>query len=112
MAFTVSKTPKPPYYAAIFTSVRTPSNPEGCVKMAKAMGEFAATRPGFLGLESAREYSAAENLGVTVSYWESLEAIAARKQNAYHKVAQKRGQAEWYANFQTRISKVERDYGP
>jgi heme-degrading monooxygenase HmoA len=50
-------------------------------------------------------------LGITVSYWESLEAIKAWKQNAEHLVAQSRGRGEWYASFKLRICKVERDYG-
>ena len=42
--------------------------------------------PGFLGVESARDHS---GLGITISYWESLEAIENWKQNALHKEAKK-----------------------
>jgi heme-degrading monooxygenase HmoA len=47
--------------------------------MAERMAELAAQQPGYLGMESARE-----GLGITVSYWESLEAIRNWKQNAEH----------------------------
>ena len=67
---TIAKTPAPPYYAAIFTSLRTAGGHE-YGKMAEAMEKLAATQPGFLGIESARD-----GLGITVSYWEGLEAIA------------------------------------
>ena len=39
--------------------------------MSERMLELAERQPGFLGVESARE-----SLGITVSYWSSLEAIA------------------------------------
>lgn len=101
---TIAATPEPPYYAVIFTSLRTEGD-NGYDQMSEAMVRLASTQPGFLGVESARD-----GLGITVSYWESLEAIAAWKQNSVHLVAQQRGRAEWYANFRVRISHVERDY--
>lgn len=101
---TIAATPEAPYYAVIFTSLRTEGD-NGYETMSEAMVRLAATQPGFLGVESARE-----DLGITVSYWESLEAIAAWKQNSAHLVAQQRGRAEWYASFKVRICRVERDY--
>ena len=98
-------TPKPPYYAVIFTSLRTEGD-NGYGDTAERMVELARQQPGFLGAESARD-----GLGITVSYWESLEAIRAWKANAEHLVAQQRGREEWYSAFKTRIAKVERDYG-
>jgi heme-degrading monooxygenase HmoA len=102
----IARTPKPPYYAVIFTSLRTDADHAAYNEMAVKMDELAATQPGYLGVESARE-----GLGITVSYWESLEAIAAWKRNAEHQVAQKNGREGWYSAFKVRISKVERDYG-
>ena len=69
-------TPAPPYYAVIFTSLRTEGD-QGYGAMAERMVELAAQQPGFLGVESARE-----GLGITVSYWADLASIAAWKQNA------------------------------
>ncbi|RKP52286.1 antibiotic biosynthesis monooxygenase family protein [Trinickia fusca] len=101
---TIAKTKTPPYYAVIFTSIRTPGD-NGYDKMSEAMSESAAKQPGFLGVESARE-----DVGITVSYWESLEAIAAWKANAAHQMAQKLGRERWYQEYKTRICKVEREY--
>ena len=101
---TIAQTPPAPYYAVIFTSLRTDGD-NGYGATAARMEELAREQPGFLGIESARE-----GLGITVSYWESLEAIAAWKKNAEHRVAQKRGREEWYAAFRLRICKVEREY--
>jgi len=101
----IAKTPAPPYYAVIFTSLRTEVD-EGYGAMADRMVELAATQPGFLGVESARS-----GLGITVSYWESIEAIRHWKMNAEHLIAQQLGRKQWYSAFQTRICKVERAYG-
>ena len=100
----IASTPAPPYYAVIFTSLRTAGD-NGYGKMAEAMEALAATQPGFLGIESARD-----GLGITVSYWASLEAIAAWKANAAHLVAQQHGRDTWYEEFKVRICRVERDY--
>jgi heme-degrading monooxygenase HmoA len=100
----IAKTPAPPYYAVIFTSLRSSVN-DGYVDMAERMVALAAQQPGFLGVESARE-----GLGITVSYWESLEAIRHWKVNSEHLMAQKMGREQWYSAYKTRICIVERDY--
>ncbi|WP_028595887.1 antibiotic biosynthesis monooxygenase family protein [Paenibacillus assamensis] len=101
----IAQTPQPPYYAVIFTSERTEGG-HGYVEMADEMVELASLQSGFLGVESARE-----GVGITVSYWDSLEAIHKWKQNERHVVAQRKGMSEWYSKYKTRICKVERDYG-
>ncbi|MDF2566331.1 MAG: Antibiotic biosynthesis monooxygenase [Massilibacillus sp.] len=100
----IAKTPQPPYYAVIFTSVRTEGD-NGYEKMANEMVEKGFSQSGFLGAESVRD---ADGVGITVSYWESLEAIENWKNHTRHKVAQKLGQELWYERFATRICKVER----
>ncbi len=101
----IAHTPKPPYYAVIFTSERTAGD-NGYNAMSDKMLELAMQQPGYLGYESARE-----GLGITVSYWESLEAIRNWKQQADHQEAQQMGRAQWYQHYKIRICKVERDYG-
>ncbi|PLR75780.1 antibiotic biosynthesis monooxygenase [Bacillus sp. V3-13] len=100
----IAKTPEPPYYAVIFVSRRTEGD-RGYGKMAEKMVELASQQKGFLGVESARD----EGVGITVSYWDSLEAIKEWKEHSAHKVAQEKGKAEWYQNFALRVCKVERD---
>lgn len=99
-----AQTPQPPYFAAIFTSVRSDGD-NGYGEAAKQMLELAAGQPGFLGFESARQ-----EIGISVSYWASLEAIAAWKENAAHQLAQERAR-EWYRSFRVRVCRVEREYG-
>ena len=93
-----------PYYAVIFTSSLTKNN-EGYVEMAQKMESLAKQQDGFLGINSARE-----GVGITVSYWESLDAIKIWKQNSEHLIAQQKGRNQWYDWYNTRICKVEREY--
>lgn len=98
--------PQPPYYAVIFSSRRTPGD-NGYAEMAEQMDELAKTMPGYLGIESAR---GEDGLGITVSYWESEEAISNWKRNADHLQAQRKGRADWYEFYRVRVAKVERAY--
>lgn len=100
-------TPEAPYYAVIFTSLRTDQDGPGYEAMAARMVELAAQQPGFLGIESAR---GDEGVGITVSYWASLDAIRAWREHAEHRVAQAQGRAKWYAEFRLRICRVENEY--
>jgi heme-degrading monooxygenase HmoA len=102
----LSRTPAPPYYAAIFTSQRTTGD-EGYAAMARRMEELAAQQPGFLAVDSVRN---SEGLGLTVSYWRDLESIAQWKRNGEHLEAQQAGRKQWYAEFIVRIAHVEREY--
>lgn len=99
-------TPRPPYYAVIFTSQRTADDEAGYEAMAQRMLELARQQPGFLGMESVRN---AEGRGMTVSYWQSLEAIQAWGKHVEHRIAQATGRAQWYEAFQTRIARVENE---
>lgn len=102
----IATTPKAPYYAVIFTSVRTEGDQDNYAAMADKMVQLAAEQPGFLGFESARE-----GVGITVSYWQDLASIKQWKANTEHLLAQKLGREKWYRSIKTRIAKVERDYG-
>ena len=102
-----AQTPEPPYYAVISTSQRTAGD-DGYADMAGQMVALAQQQPGFLGVESVR---GAEGVGITVSYWESEEAIAAWRQHAEHSVARSQGRERWYGQFSVRVARVERAYG-
>lgn len=101
----IASTPKPPYYAVIFTNELT-SDSDGYELTADQMVSMAETQPGYLGHESVRN-----GLGITISYWESLEAIRHWKSVAEHQLAQELGRSRWYQRYKTRICLVERDYG-
>lgn len=103
-----ARTPPPPYYAVVFTSRRTAGDAEGYAAMSERMVELARAQPGFLGVESAR---GPDGVGITVSYWESEEAVRRWREHVEHLEAQRQGRAKWYRWFRLRVCKVERAYG-
>ncbi len=104
----LARTPTPPYYTVIFTSRRTDEDGAAYQALADRMVELASSRPGFLGLDSAR---GEDGIGITVSYWASEEAIKAWKADAEHKEAQRLGRERFYSEFEVRVARVERAYG-
>jgi heme-degrading monooxygenase HmoA len=100
----LARTPEPPYYAVIFTSQRTAVD-DGYDAMGDRMVQLASQQPGFLGVESVRD---SNGIGITVSYWSSLDAIASWRAHAEHRVAQASGRRKWYGQFEVRVARVER----
>ncbi|WP_299665549.1 antibiotic biosynthesis monooxygenase [uncultured Polaribacter sp.] len=96
---------KPPYYAVIFSTILT-NNLENYAETAERMEALAKLQKGYLGIETARN-----EIGITISYWESLEAITAWKNNIEHTKVRNLGREKWYQKYQLRICKVEREYG-
>ncbi|RED44576.1 heme-degrading monooxygenase HmoA [Winogradskyella eximia] len=93
-----------PYYAVIFTSTQS-QDIDGYSEMAEKMENLAKQQTGFIGIDSARD-----DVGITVSYWESLEAIKNWKANTEHLLAQQKGREQWYNWYNVKICKVEREY--
>jgi heme-degrading monooxygenase HmoA len=115
-----ARLPEPPYYAVIFTSVRT-NGDNGYAQRAEEMLRLAAKQPGFPrgygggqppcregGVDSTR---GAEGLGITVSYWRDEESIKAWRAQADHARARAAGRAHWYASYELHVARVERSYG-
>ncbi len=75
----IATTPCLPYYAVVFTSIKTDAD-TGYAQMADKMVALAKQQRGFLGIESAREAVdcvSRHTLGITVSYWHNLASITA-----------------------------------
>lgn len=104
--------PDPPYWAVIFSSVRRgrsrPDDDAGYQAAAEQLERLAMTRPGCLGLESARD---GEGFGITVSYWTTSEEISAWRADAEHTVIRALGRQRWYSRYELRVARVERAYG-
>jgi len=98
-----AQTPAPPYYAVIFTTVKSDEQ-EGYAEMNAQMFELAKQQPGYLGIESAKG-----EIGLSVTYWETLEDIRRWREHAGHRLAQAKGYETWYRAFATRVCRVERD---
>ena len=97
---------KPPYYAVIFTS-KQKVHSDDYDATAKRMNELTAKQQGFLGIDSARN---ADGVGITVCYWDSMEAIKNWKANTEHLYAQQMGKKEWYESYSVRIAEVIKEY--
>lgn len=105
----VANTPKPPYYAVVFTSLNTPGiDHSEHVATSHRLAEIAQTYEGYLGIEPARN---GDGSGVAVIYWKDLESIRAYARDPVHVIAKKKGRELWYSHYMIRICKVERDYG-
>ena len=94
----------PEYFAVIFTSQLSDMT-EGYAEISKRMVELAKQQEGFLGIDSARS-----DIGITVSYWESLESIKNWKMNAEPTIARNLGREQWYKSYDLKICKVVRAY--
>ncbi len=100
----IANTPKPPYYAVIFTACKS-AQQEGYARTAERMFALAAQQPGYLGHETI-----GDELGsITISYWESLEAIDSWRDHAQHQEARRLGRERWYEAYAVRICKVQRE---
>ena len=103
-----ANTPKPPYYAVIFSSQRNGRGEADYAAAADHMFELVQRQPGFLGAESTRDEL---GFGITVAYFDSAENIARWRNHAEHTAVRERGRREWYEHFELRVTKVERAYG-
>ncbi|GHG15190.1 MULTISPECIES: antibiotic biosynthesis monooxygenase family protein [Streptomyces] len=98
---------EPPYYTAVFTSLR-PDAPEGYAETAADMRDRVVEMPGYLGHEAARTPG---GLGITVAYFRDLESLDAWRLDAAHTAAKEYGREHWYEAYSVHIGKVERSYG-
>ncbi|MGZ3710806.1 MAG: antibiotic biosynthesis monooxygenase family protein [Bdellovibrionota bacterium] len=94
------------YYAVIFTSQLSP-NAAGYEQASEVMLERVSQMPGFLGFDSAR---GSDGKGITVSYWDSVDALKAWGRDPEHREIQERGRREWYQDFRIRIGLVDEEY--
>lgn len=104
----VAKTPKPPYFAVVFTSINAEVDHTEHVEMYARLVQLASTYDGYLGIEGARN---SDGTSVAVVYWKDLDSIEAWAKDPEHQVAKRKGREIWYSHYMIRISKVERAYG-
>ncbi len=95
-----------PYYAVIFASIRTEGD-NGYSLMADLIENKLKDFDGYLGMDHATDET---GVRLTVCYWESMEAIAAWKNDKEHLEAQLLGKAVWYEDYSVRVARVEKAY--
>lgn len=76
---------EPPYYVAVFTTVRT-QDQSGFSETNAHLEDLVKNLPGYLGMDHAQT-------------------------NAEHRAAQERGRVDWYESYTLHVAKVERSHG-
>lgn len=101
-------------YAVIFSAHRRrvdrathADDDDGYGEMAHKMSELARTMPGYIDHIWAHD---SDGFGITISYWESEEAIVNWKNQMDHCEARRQGREKWYTDYQIRVARIERAY--
>ena len=94
-------------YAVIFKTKRKLPIPDEYTDLNAKLAELVKGVEGFLRIESVGDE---EGNGVSISYWESLEAIKNWKANSLHLEAQAKGKESWYEYYKVEICEVLRSY--
>ncbi|MFI1722254.1 antibiotic biosynthesis monooxygenase family protein [Streptomyces sp. NPDC020489] len=98
---------EPPYYAAVFTTMRTQDQSDYSEASAH-LEDLVKDVPGYLGMDHAQTPG---GLGITVSYFRDADALTQWRNNAEHRAGQERGRAQWYQTYTLHVAKVERSHG-
>lgn len=98
---------EPPYYAAVFTTVRS-QDQSGYSETNARMEDLVKDVPGFLGMDHAETPG---GLSMTVGYFRDADALTEWRCNAEHRAAQQRGRVQWYQSYTLHVAKVERSNG-
>lgn len=101
----IVETPAPPYYAVIAPAALT-RDIAGYPELAQRLIACAGEVDGFIGIETCYR----ENFVLAVSYWRSLQAIERWRDHPDHRAAKQHARDRWFAQYVTRIAKVEHSY--
>jgi heme-degrading monooxygenase HmoA len=91
-------------YLVSFISLMSPST-AGYIKAAEQMMAAVQSQDGFIAVYSARNE---EGIGITNSYWSSLEAIEKWKAEPTHSKIQQKGKQRWYQWYQLQVCEILR----
>ena len=97
---------EPPYYAVVFTTVRT-DDQTGYRETNARMEELVREVPGYLGMDHAQNPG---GLGITVAYFRDEDALTRWRTDLEHRAAQQRGRDSWYQSYTLHVAKVERSH--
>ena len=92
----------------LFRSRLTEEAGEDYRAMAEEMLDRARTMPGFRDFKSFR---AEDGERLSVIWWESPGTLAAWREDAQHRIAQRLGRERWYRYFRIDVAEVVRAYG-
>ena len=95
-------------WAVIFRS-RMSDQTEGYEAAARHMKALAARQKGYLGMESCRD---PDGFGLTISYWNSRQAISDWRNHPEHQAVRAEGRRRWYAEYSVTLARVPRETIP
>lgn len=82
---------------------------EQYLELASRLKQHLANQPGFICVERFQSL-ADNNRLLSLSYWQSLEAVSHWKQNSEHQLAQQLGKAHLFRHYQISVVEVLRRY--
>ena len=80
---------------------------EALVRLGQRMYELASTMPGYL---SYKDFASEDGENVSIIEFESLETLAAWREQPEHKSAQQRGREEFFSEYHIQVCAPVRDY--
>jgi len=95
--------------AVIFEVYPTKEGKDEYLSLAAGLREFLKDRPGFISIERFLSLGD-EHKVLSLSFWESEEAVQAWRNLLEHRIDQKKGKKELFEKYRIRVAHVLRDY--
>lgn len=96
-------------FAVIFEVMPTVEGREEYLQMAASLRRFLEDRPGFISIERFQSL-VDEGKILSLSFWESEEAIRNWRELMEHRAAQQAGRDRLFHSYRIRVAEVVRDY--
>ena len=96
-------------YAIIFEVSPFASGRDRYFELAAQLKQILVSQPGFISVERFQSLIDEEKL-LSLSFWESEQAIAGWREQLDHIDAQKEGKEKLFKSYRIRAVKIERDY--
>ncbi len=98
-------------YAVIFEVEIKPEGKEEYLQLASELFSELNDIDGFISVERFQSLVNKEKM-VSLSLWESENAILNWRNNINHKIAQQKGRYKLFSDYRLRVAHVVREYGP
>ncbi|EPE1852402.1 antibiotic biosynthesis monooxygenase family protein [Cronobacter dublinensis] len=95
--------------AVLFEAQALPQAQQRYFDLAAGLRPLLADAPGFIDLERFQSLAAPDRF-LSLSWWESEEAVRQWKGNLMHQAAQQEGKERIFAHYRIRVAQVLRDY--
>ncbi|EOL8988592.1 antibiotic biosynthesis monooxygenase [Cronobacter dublinensis] len=95
--------------AVLFEAQALPQAQQRYFDLAAGLKPLLADAPGFIDLERFQSLTVPDRF-LSLSWWESEEAVRQWKGNLMHQAAQQEGKERIFAHYRIRVAQVLRDY--